>query len=151
MYVGFLGAGKVVLMTVFSRIGMIAPTYKFVHIIMISAVLLAGCVDTEPLETDYANITPPLTEQEYETQLINLLILQQDLTTEMSQEQVDSTRLAFFEAQGWSWGAFDSTQKHHESFPSRQAERSERLSTEVRALMDSISTEIRTRKYDPEH
>ncbi|MDA0671295.1 MAG: hypothetical protein O2991_01290 [Bacteroidetes bacterium] len=140
----------------FSRIGSIAHTSTFSHIggfasiILISAVLLAGCVDTEPLETDYANITPPLTQQEYETQLINLLILQQDLTTEMSQEQVDSTRLAFFEAQGWSWGAFDSTHKHHESFPSRQAERSERLSTEVRALMDSISTEIRTRKYDLE-
>jgi hypothetical protein len=119
-------------------------------LVMISVLLLAGCVDTEPLETDYADITPPLSEQEYETQLINLLILQQDFTVEMSQEQVDSMRLAFFEAQGWSWGAFDSTHKHHESFPSRQAERSERLSAEVRALMDSISTENRTRRYGPE-
>lgn len=135
---------------IFSRIGRLARIGIFARIIMISAVLFAGCVDTEPLETDYAEITPPLTEQEYETQLINLLILQQDFTVEMSQEQVDSTRIAFFEAQGWSWGAFDSTHKHHESFPSRQADRSERLSTEVRALMDSISTEIRTRRYDPE-
>lgn len=132
-----------------SRVGRFKHTGGFATMFMLSALLIAGCVETEPLDTDYADITPPLTEQEYENQLINLLILQQDFTVEMSQEQVDSMRLAFFEAQGWSWGAFDSTHKHHESFPSRQAERSERLSTEVRALMDSISTEIRSRRYDP--
>ena len=112
-------------------------------------ILLAGCVDTEPIETQYVDTPPPLTEQEYELQLVNLLILQQDLTDEVSQEQMDSARTAFFEEQGWSWGAFDSTHKYHESYPSRQVERMERLSTEVRALMDSISTQSRSRRNDP--
>ena len=124
-------------------------TGEFIYLQIAAFIFFAGCVETEPIETQYVDTPPPLTEQEYELQLVNLLILQQDLTNEVSQEEMDSVRTAFFHEQGWSWGAFDSTHKYYDSYPSRQVERMERLSTEVRALMDSISTQSRSRRNDP--